>query len=169
LEFVTLLTLVLFGAFALSSTVTGLPPGNTAEERRLKRMATCQDSWLTWQGDERQMAEFIKSFDADYTRSEQEPAFLPKGPSKVLGFPLIKVYPQSVGMGVGFSLQLAASLVQVRAHVEPLLGKPLDCSVSDDMTYCAFVIDPTKTITLTADGNGMGKFSLLGCFYYYAK
>jgi hypothetical protein len=165
----TMLSLVLLGASAISSTVTGLPPGNEAEERRLWELATCQVSWLPWLDDKRRMTAYIDGFDADYTRSEDEPAFLPKGPSKLMGFPLIKVYPQSVGMGVGFSLQLAGTLAKVRVEVEHLLGKPLDCSVSDEMTSCGFELDPKRTITLAADGDGTGKTSLLGCFYYYEK
>jgi hypothetical protein len=164
-----MLSLALIGALALSSTVTGLPPGNEAEERRLSQLASCQESWLPWKDDQRRMTEYVGSFDADYTQSEEEPAFLPKGPSKVLGFPLIKVYPHSVGMGVGFSLQLAGSLEKVRAEVEKLLGKPLECDVSDEMTSCGYELDPKRTITLAADGDGTGKLSLLGCFYYYEK
>jgi hypothetical protein len=164
-----MLSFILFGALTFSSTVSGLPPGNEAEERRLGQLATCQESWLGWRDDERRMTEYIEGFEADYTRSEEEPAFLPRGPSKVLGFPLIKVYPQSVGTGVGFSLQLVGSLAQVRAQVEQVLGKSLDCSVSDEVMSCGFEIDPKRTITLAADGDGTGKTSLLGCFYYYEK
>jgi hypothetical protein len=168
-----MLSFILFGALTFSSAVSGLPPGNEAEERRLRQLATCQDSWFVWKDDERRMTEYIEGFESNYTRSEEEPAFLPKGPSKVLGFPLIKVYPQSVGMGVGFSLQLAGSLAQVRAKVEQTLGKSLDCDVSDEVASCGFEIDPKRTITLAADGNGTGKTSemtsLLGCFYYYEK
>ena len=161
--------LVLTSTVAFASTVSGLPPVNEAEALRLTRLATCRDSWLGWQDDERGMTNYIGQFDADYTHGNDDATFLPKAPSRVLGFPLMKVYPQSVGLGIGFSVELAGTLAQVRTEVEKQLGKSLECDASDGMTSCGLELAPSKTVTLAADGNGTGKSSLLGCFYIYEK
>ncbi|MEO7935022.1 MAG: hypothetical protein ABIR27_02080, partial [Dokdonella sp.] len=126
----------LFAATAFSSTVTGLPPGNQAEEAYFGKLATCQESWYGWKDDELRMSRYLESFDKNFSHGEEDPAFLPKGPGKVLGFPLIKVYPSSVGTGVGFSLQLGGQLARIQKEVEHQLGTSLECSSSDGMTSC---------------------------------
>ncbi|MEO8367497.1 MAG: hypothetical protein ABI538_14990 [Pseudoxanthomonas sp.] len=156
-------------AAALSSSVTGSPVGNDAEDASLGKLATCQDSWFDWKDDDRRMGQYIDRFKTNYTRLEEEPAFLPKVPREVLGFPLIKVYPQSVGMGVGFSLQLGGQFAKIRSQVQNRLGRPLECSSSDGMTSCEAGLGENKTVTLTVFGDGAEAANLLGCYYYYEK
>ena len=156
-------------AAALSSPSAGLPPGNDAEDRSLGQLATCQDSWYSWKDDDVRMGQYIDRFNANFTRMEEEPAFLPKKPGSVLGFPLVKVYPQSVGMGVGFSVQLGGQFANIRGEVEHRLGKTLECSNSDGMTSCGVELGEHKSLTLTAFGDGADAINLLGCFYYYEK
>jgi hypothetical protein len=43
-----------------------------------------------------------------------DPAFLPKAPTRVLGLKVRRAYPDSVGMGLGFSLQVAAGFEEAR-------------------------------------------------------
>ena len=158
---------VLFVA-ALSSSVTGLPSGNETDDIYLGRLATCQESWFDWKDDDRRMGQLADRFNAKYTRIEDDAAFVPKVPGKVLGFALVKVYPQSVGMGVGFSLQLEGPFAQIRRAVDRL-GKPLECSDSDGMTSCGLELSEKKTVMLTAFGDGADAVNLLGCYYYYEK
>ena len=160
---------VLLAAAALSSSVTGLPSGNETEDAYLGQLATCQDSWFDWKDDDRRMGQFADRFNTNYTRIEEEAAFLPKVPGKVLGFPVVKVYPQSVGMGVGFSLQLDGQFAKMRNEVESRLGKPLECSDSDGMTSCGVELAENRTVMLTASGDGAGAVNLLGCYYFYEK
>lgn len=160
---------ILLAAAALSSSATGLPSGNEAEDLYLGKLATCQDSWFDWEDDDRRMGQFADRFNTNYTRIEEEPAFLPKVPGKVLGFPLVKVYPQSVGMGVGFSLELEGPFAEIRSEVEGRLGKPLECSDSDGMTSCGMELGENKTVMLTASGDGADAVNLLSCYYYYEK
>lgn len=159
----------LLAATFLSSTVTGLPSGNQAEETYFGKLATCQESWFNWKDDDQRMSQYIERFNSNFTRSEEEPAFLPKGPGKVLGFPLIKVYPQSVGTGVGFSLQLGGKLETIRIEVEHQLGKSLDCSSGDGMTSCGVELGANKSVVLMAFGDGDAAINLLGCYYIYEK
>ncbi|MEO5629041.1 MAG: hypothetical protein ABIQ62_04645 [Thermomonas sp.] len=160
---------VLLAATLLPSAVVGVPPGNEAEETYLGKLATCEESWFNWKEDDRRMRQYLNRFDANFTRSEEEPALLPKSPGNVLGFPLVKVYPQSVGMGLGFSVQLGGPFANIRSEVEHRLGKPLACESSDGMTSCGVELGENKSLTLTAFGNAADAINLLGCFYYYEK
>jgi hypothetical protein len=159
----------LLATTALASAAAGLPPGNEAGETYLGKLATCQVSWFEWKDDEQRMDQYMDRLDANFIRSEEEPTFLPKVPAKVLGFPLIKVYPQSVGRGVGFSLQLGGQFAKIRSEVENRLGKPLECSPSDGMTSCAVELGEKKTVVLTTYGEGADAVNLLGCYYFYGK
>lgn len=149
--------------------LTGLASGTEVEPDRLVKFATCQDSWLEWKDDARRTDQYVESFDQGFTRIEEEAAFLPKDALVALGFPVTKVYPQSVGMGVGFSILLAAPLQQVRVQVEKLVGKPLQCSVDEGMTSCSIELAEKKSVMLASEGDAAEKSSLLGCFYYYEK
>lgn len=160
---------VLLAATALSSTVAGVPRDAAAQENFFGQMATCQESWFDWKDDEARMTEYGNGFSADFTRIEQDAGFLPKGPGKVLGFPLIKVYPQSVGMGVGFSVQLGGRFDKIRSEVEHRLGKSLDCSAEEGMTSCIAEIGENRNLTLMTSGDGADTIKLLGCYYYYQQ
>lgn len=162
---------VLLAAAALASSANGLSPGSEAEDLYLGKLSTCQESWLDWKDDDRRMGQYIERLNANYTRIEEEPAFEPKVAGKVLGFPLVKVYPQSVGMGVGFSVQLEGQFAKIRDEVERRLGKALECSDSDGMTSCGVELGQYKTVMLAASGKGADAdaVNLLGCYYYYEK
>ncbi|MEP6880570.1 MAG: hypothetical protein ABI866_01190 [Dokdonella sp.] len=160
---------VLLAVTSYSSTVAGLPPGNQVEETWFGKLATCQETWFDWKDDDRRMSQYIDRFNANFTHGEEDPAFLPKGPGKVLGFPLIKVYPSSVGTGVGFSLQLGGQLSRIQKEVEHQLGKSLECSISDGMTSCGLELGENKSVVLMAFGEGDAAINLLGCYYTYEK
>ena len=160
------LAAVLLTAAALSSSATGLP---AAEAPDLGQLATCQQSWLDWKEDDLRMSQYAAGFESHFTRIEEEPAFLPRVPGEVLGFRLVKVYPQSVGMGVGFSLVLDGKLADMRREVEKRLGKPLTCSSGDGMTACDLELGENRTVMLTGPGDGTDAVNLLGCYYYYEQ
>lgn len=134
---------------------------------QLEKLAICEDSWLDWKDDARRTDQYMESFDQAFTRIDDEAAFRPKQASTALGFPVTKVYPQSVGMGVGFSLLLSAPLQQVRSEVEKRVGKPLQCSVEEGMTSCVVELGEQKSLMLASEGNATDESSLLGCYYYY--
>ena len=59
----------------------------------------------------------------------------------VLGFRVTKASPESVGMGVGFSLDVDAMFDDARKAVERSLGKTLThCETGDEMRTCALEI-----------------------------
>lgn len=137
----------------------------------LERMATCQDSWLAWKDDPVRMRAFGTSFQASFRQKPGAAFFVPiKPPATVAGLPVAQVYPESVGMGVGFSVAVEAAFEKTRKSVEQLVGKPLtSCETSDNMHTCSLELGEKKTILLMADASGKSKTTLVGCFYLYEK
>ncbi|MEO8806906.1 MAG: hypothetical protein ABI433_12560 [Burkholderiaceae bacterium] len=140
-----------------------------ADEPNLLRLSTCQDSWLDWKSDEPRMSRYVAHLQQKFVRSEQDASFAPKTPTTLLGHPLAQVYPQSVGMGVGFSALLNVPFAQARQSFEKQLGRPLTCSSSDGMKACELSLGDKKTAMLMASDNPASKTTLLGCYYYYEK
>lgn len=82
---------------------------------------------------------------------------------------MTQVYPQSVGMGVGFSMVIDTGFAQARAAVEQQLGKPMTCTTGDGMRACEARIGEKKTAMLITGQNGNAKSSLVGCYYFYQQ
>ena len=143
-------------------------PARAAEDMPLQRLALCQDSWLDWKNDDARMARLVNSFESGFTRGA-EGAFTPKSALSVLGHPVTSVYPQSVGMGVGFSLVVQAGFAETRAAIEKQLGKPMACSTSEGTRSCELEIGARRTAVLMTGQNGLAKSSLVGCYYFYQQ
>jgi hypothetical protein len=77
----------------------------------------------------------------------------------VLGFRLIRVFPDSVGMAVGFSLSVDATFDDTRHAVEKALGHPLGkCETGEGMRNCELEVAPERTVTLLgADKSGTAR------------
>jgi len=140
-----------------------------SDDLPLQRLALCQDSWFDWKDDAARMARFANIFNTRFNRSPQGDAFLPRQPSQVLGRAITHAYPQSVGMGVGFSLVINADFATARAAVEQQLGKPMRCSISDGVRSCELQLGEQKTALLMTGQNGQADTSLVGCYYFYEK
>jgi hypothetical protein len=82
-----------------------------------------------------------------------------------------QVYPESVGMGVGFSVMVGANFEQTKKRLEQKIGKPLNkCEPpSDNMRTCELTIGPKKTLLLVAEDPPKTTTTLFGCYYFYAK
>lgn len=159
-------TLALSVAAALAALAT--TAARAADDAQLQRLALCQDSWLDWQNDDARMARLVNNFESGFTRGAQG-AFTPRSPLSVLGHPVTAVYPQSVGMGVGFSLVVQAGFAESRVAIEKQLGKPMACSTSDGVRSCEAEIGARRTAVLMTGQNGLAKTSLLGCYYFYQQ
>ena len=153
--------------FATLAATAATPP---ADEQQMQRLALCQDSWFDWRDDEARMTRFASSIESRFNASPQgEGAYLPKTPLQVLGQAVTHVYPQSVGMGVGFSVALSADLAQARNAIEKQLGKPMACAKSDGMQACELKVGAKKTVVLMAPLGSPAKTSLVGCYYFYQQ
>jgi hypothetical protein len=154
--------------FALVSLVA-LQPAKPVETA-LERLATCQDSWRDWKDDPAQGKKVGELFTSAFAQAGKDGSFAPKEKVQIVGLPVTLVYPESVGMGVGFSVVLDAAFDTAREHVEKSLGKKLtDCDVSDGMRTCGLELEKEKTITLMAGEPDTKRRTLLGCYYFYAK
>ena len=157
----TATTLALLGACTANA--------GAADDALLQRMTLCQDSWLDWKNDEARLTRFVGEIESRFSRSARGPAFTPKGPSKVIGLPVAQLFPQSVGMALGFSVIVNADFAQARRSLENQLGRAMTCENSQEGRACELKIGEEKTVVLMSDESGKSKQSLLGCYYYYEK
>jgi hypothetical protein len=148
-----------------------MAPARGADDPEVARMATCRDSWLDWQKtDPVKLQAFGAQFRSEFSRNESDPFFVPKSPLSIAGFPVTRAFPDSVGMGVGFSVFVAGTFDETRKVLEKVLGKPLEhCGVSDDMRSCELKISDMRTVMLMAEDNPKSTTTLIGCYYYYEK
>lgn len=150
-------------ALVLTATVS-------ADDIKIERLATCQDSWLEFKDDPVRSQAFATSFMGAFNQKGNTAAYTPTSKVTVVGLPVVEAYPESVGMGVGFSVALDATFDKARAAVEKAIGKKLtDCETGDGMRMCGLEIAEKKTVMLMSDANGKSPRSLLGCYYFYAK
>lgn len=149
--------------------VSIVPPSLAADEALLARLATCEDSWLEWRNDPVRMKRLADEVTGSFDQQSRSPGFAPKAPTSVLGLPVSELFPESVGMGVGFSISLKATFEQARRAVEQRIGKPMKCERGDGMNSCEVKLgDKRNAVVVAPDARGASE-SLIGCFYLYAK
>jgi hypothetical protein len=144
-------------------------PAHAAAELSLERLASCADSWLDWKQDP-VMAEQFRNY--VFTRFEQEPrspAWQPRRPVSVFGLPVVKAYPQSVGMALGFSLEVRGAPADVRRAMEKAIGRPLQCERAEGAVSCEAKLADRRIALVVAADEGRAQPSLIGCFYYYQQ
>ena len=103
---------------------------------------------------------------------DNDPYWLPKPKVdvSVLGLHVAQLFPDSVGMGVGFSLTVDAPYDTARAAIEKAGAKKLvHCEASDGMKSCELEIAPQRSITIMAEDNPKSCQTLIGCYYFYEK
>jgi hypothetical protein len=146
-------------------------PAHAADDAALPRMALCQDSWFEWtKKDPKTFEGFRTHFFGAFSRHDNDPYWLPRAKISVLGMNVAQGFPDSVGMGVGFSLTVDAPYDTARAAMEKTLGKKLvHCEASDDMKSCELEIAPQRAITIMAEDSSKAKQTLIGCYYFYEK
>lgn len=146
-------------------------PTLAADDEGLLRMALCKDSWVEWsKNDPAKMKAFAERFRAQFVPHANDPYRLPKAEVSVIGLRVTKAFPESVGMGVGFSLEVDATFDDTRKAVEKALGRKLTkCESGDNMKMCGFEIAPQRTVTLMNEDKPGVKDTLIGCYYFYEK
>lgn len=140
-------------------------------ETAIERLATCQDSWRDWKENPAESKRVGELFTGNFTQNTtNDGSFLPNTKVVVVGLPVKRVYPESVGMGVGFSVILDGTFEGTRANAEKALGKTLGkCETGDGMRTCELEIAKERTITLLAGEHDERHETLLGCYYLYEK
>jgi len=157
-------------AGGLIALLFAVAPALAADDPGIARLATCKESWLDWKNDPARSKNFGDRFRADFSPHDNDPYWLPKSDKSILGLRVLEVYPESVGMGVGFSVVVDAPFDKTRKIFEKSLGHPLGkCDDSDGMRMCELDIAEKRTFTLMAEDGAKSAGTLVGCYYYYEK
>lgn len=146
-------------------------PARAADDASIERLVTCKDSWLDWKNDNApQLKSFGEHFQSDFASGENDAFFVPKSRDTIAGLGVTRVFPNSVGMGVGFSVFVDAKFDEAKRRFEQALGKPLQkCEVSDGMRTCGLEIADKRTFMLMAEDDAKATSTLAGCYYFYEK
>ena len=149
----------------------GVAPAVGADDPRMEGLALCRDSWLDWKSaDPAKLDRFAAFFRSAFTHNDNDPFFTPKSAMTVEGLKITQVYPESVGMGVGFSILVDATLDEAKRALEKKLGAPLrQCESGDGMRICTLPIAEQRTVTLMSGDPPNDKTTLIGCYYLYEK
>lgn len=105
------------GAYFLSLVTTFLVavvPASARDNIGMERLALCQDSWIDWQkSSPAELKKLADALQSGFTHKEQDPFFVPKSAETILGLPVAQVFPESIGMAVGFSVMVRANFQTV--------------------------------------------------------
>ena len=151
--------------------VAAAAPAHATDDLQLTRLATCQDSWFEWKSnDPGRLKQYVTRIQTEFTPG-QAGAYTPKSSLTVLGFTVTHVYPESVGMGVGFSVFANATFDRVKAIAEKTLGRQVSkCEPpSDNMRICELALGEKKTFFLLTEDSPKSTKTLFGCGYFYEK
>jgi len=141
-----------------------------AADDLIQRLATCQESWVDMKDDPAKINQFAESFNAAFAPKQNGASFVPKTRILVAGLPVTEVFPESVGMGVGFSVIVDAPFDQAQIAFERTTGKSLKrCETGDGMRTCELEVAQKRTLVIMADSDGKSSTTLLGCYYFYEK
>lgn len=146
-------------------------PATAADDTGLTRMALCQDSWVAWtKSDPARFQAFRAQFLKTFSPHANDPYWLPKANVSVLGLRVLQAFPDSVGMGVGFSLTVDATFDEARMAMETALGRKLaHCDTGEGTRDCELEIGPQRSVMLMAEDNPKNHRALIGCYYFYEK
>ena len=146
-------------------------PARAADDGDLMRMALCKDSWFDWQKSApAKLKAFGEHFRTEFARHGNDPYLLPKKDVFVAGLKVAQAFPQSVGMGVGFSLTVDAPFDVKRKAMEKAFGEPLgQCENGDNMKMCELYLAPQRNFTIMSEDSPKATQTLIGCYYFYEK
>jgi hypothetical protein len=149
----------------------GAAPAWSADDPRVENLALCRDSWLDWKNtDPAKLDSFGAFFRSAFEHSGDDAFFVPKSTMTIGGLKVVRVFPESVGMGVGFSVLVDATFDVARRTLEQELGKPLlKCETGDGMRACELAVAEQRTFTLAAGDPPNDRTTLVGCYYLYEK
>ncbi|HEY5006424.1 MAG TPA: hypothetical protein VII42_00385 [Caulobacteraceae bacterium] len=146
-------------------------PAQAADDPRLENLALCRDSWLDWQTTDPAKLDSVGAYFRAVLAHKDNDAFgAPKSPMAIAGLKVTQVFPDSVGMGMGFSVLVDAPFDVARHAVEQKLGKPLGrCETGEGMRTCDLPIAEQRTVLLMSGDRPNDKATLVGCYYVYEK
>src|SRR5689334_14714554 len=136
--------------------LVAVTPVRAADNLSIERLATCQDSWLDWKdSDPARLRKFAQSFQSDFLQKENDPFFVPKSKQTVAGLPLAQVFPENIGMAVGFSVVVNANFDMTKTSLAKKLGKAFSrCEPPSDNDPA----EPKRGVQLILEGDGLRLF-----------
>lgn len=157
-------------AGAMLAALLPLSTAHAADDKMLMSLATCQESWRDWKQDPARGRMFREVVEPNFRAQDREPYYLPIRPTTLLGHPVDRLYPDSVGMAVGFSVLAGASFDAVKASLEQQVGKPITrCESEGGARSCELKIAEKKTVIIMEAARGKNPQTLFGCYYFYAQ
>jgi hypothetical protein len=155
----------------LLTLLVGVVPAWGADDPRVENLALCRDSWLDWKSSDRAKLDSFGAFVRSAFAHNGNDAFVvPKSPMTIDGLKVAQVFPESLGMGLGFSVLVDAPFDVVKQALEQKLGKPLrQCASGEGMRTCELSIAEQRTVMLMSGEQPNDKTPLFGCYYFYEK
>ena len=146
-------------------------PAWGANDPRIADLALCRDSWLDWKtADPAKLEGFGSFLRSNFDQGGDDGSLAPNSPLSIAGLTVSRVYPSSVGMGLGFSVLVDAPFETTKAALTSELGKPLEhCEAGEGMRSCELSIAEQRTVILASNDPPNDKTTLLGCYYFYEK
>lgn len=94
----------------LFTLLVGVIPAWGADDPRVENLALCRDSWLDWKNtDPAKLDSFGAFFRSAFTHNGNDAFLVPKSAMAIDGLKVTQVFPESVGMGLGFSVLVDAT------------------------------------------------------------
>jgi len=151
--------------------LVGVMPAWGAGDPRVENLALCRDSWLDWKNtDPAKLDSFAAFFRSAFTHNRNDAFFAPKSPMAIDGLKVTQVFPESLGMGRGFSALVDATFDAAKQALEGKLGRPLSqCETGEGMRTCELPIAEQRTVMLMSGYPPNDKTTLVGCYYFYEK
>ena len=107
---------------------------------------------------------------AHFVQNDRGPIWKPRQPMTWLGYPVIEITPQNLGMGVGFAVTVKAVSDAVKPAYEKLVGQALgNCAKREGLLTCDRQIAKQRTAMLMAPLTNPELGTLLGCYYLYQQ
>lgn len=155
----------------LLALLVGVAPAVRADDQRIENLALCRDSWLDWKNtDPARLDSFGAYFRSAFAHNGDDAFFTPKSAMAIDGLKVKQVFPENVGMGLGFSVVVDATFDVAKRALEQDLGKPLrQCESGEGMRTCELPIAEQRTVTLMSGDPPNDKTTLVGCYYVYEK
>ena len=155
----------------LLTLLVGVIPAWGADDPRVENLALCRDSWLDWKTtDPAKVDSFGAFFGSAFTHNGNDAFFTPRSAMAIAGLKVTQVFPQSLGMGLGFSVLVDARFDAAKQALEQRLGKPLSqCETGEGMRTCGLPIAEQRTVMLMSGDPPNDKTTLVGCYYFYEK
>jgi hypothetical protein len=144
-------------------------PALGADDPRVENLALCRDSWLDWKHtDPARLNSFSAFFRSAFTHNGNDALFVPRSAMAIGELKVTQVFPDSLGMGVGFSVLVDATFDVAKQALERELGAPLrQCETGEGMRTCELPIAAQRTVTLMSSDRPNDKSTLIGCYYFY--